>query len=278
MNFIKNLKIKNVVLYSFLIAFTCIQVYPIIWMVLFSLKTNNEFYNSSAFSLPQSFRWQNYVDALTTGNMALYFLNSIVITAISIFAIVMLGSMAAFAISRIKWKLSNATLMLYLIGVMIPIHATIIPLFIILSKLKILNTPQAVILPYIAFGLSTSVYILVGAMSQIPKALEESAVVDGASIYWVFSVIALPLIRPAMITVIILNYLAVWNEYIFAATFLGGKFKPLMVGIMYFVGRYSTEWGAMGAALVIATLPTLVIYGFLNKQITKGITAGAVKG
>jgi raffinose/stachyose/melibiose transport system permease protein len=278
----KNLTKKKIIvgiLSIFLIAFAIIQIYPLIWLVMFSLKNNAEIYGGNVMGLPQKFLWANYKNALTSGNVWVYTINSAVVTAITILVSGVIGVMASYAIARMKWKLSNVTLTVFLLGMMIPIHSALLPLFIILDRTKLLDTPVALIIPYIAYALPMCIFVCVGFLKSIPKEMEESAFLDGCSIYRSFVSIILPLIKPAVATVSIFTYLQAWNELMFASTFINDpKFKTLPVGIMSMSGQYSTEWGPIGAGLVIATIPTIIIYVLMSNQVQASLTNGAVKG
>ncbi len=277
-NFIKGKIVKNGI-QLFLIVYAIIQIYPLIWMVMFSLKDNNEIYGGNIAGLPKPPKWQNYIDAITQANILKYFLNSAFVTGATIIAVIILASMTSYAISRMKWKLSNVTLIVFLLGMMVPVHAALLPLFIILKNINLYNTYLSLIIPYTAFGLPMAIILFSSFMKGIPRELEEAAAIDGCSIYRIFSVIVLPLIRPAIATVAIFTYLASWNELMFAITFISKEqLKTITVGIMSMVGTYVTEWGPIGAGLVIATLPTVLIYVLLSEQVQKSLVAGAVKG
>lgn len=207
-----------------------------------------------------------------------YFFNSVIVTVITIVLVLLLSSMTAYAISRMKWKLSKPTLIIILIGMMVPIHAALLPLFMVLKNLKMLNSYWALIIPYTAFAIPMAVIILAAFIRGIPRELEEAAVIDGCGIFRIFFSIIIPIIRPAMATVAIFTYLSSWNELMFAVTFINkAEFKTLTVGIMSMVGNYVTKWGDIGAGLVIATIPTILIYILLSDQVQKSLTAGAVK-
>ena len=178
-----------------------------------------------------------------------------------------------------KWKWSNATLLFFLMGMMIPLHATLVPLFIFLKRTNLYDTPFALILPYVAFAIPMAIYIFVGFFKTIPTEMEEAACLDGMSIYGIFVKIMVPLIRPAIATVAIFTYLSCWNELMFAISFISKpQWKTLTVGIMGMVGMYATNWGALGAGLVVATVPTLIIYLLMSGEIQKSFTTGAIKG
>ncbi len=282
MNLKNKLTKKNIIvaiLSIFLIAFAIIQIYPLIWLLMFSLKDNAQIYGGNVMGLPTKFMWGNYKNALTSGNVWLYTINSALVTAVTIVVSGVIGVMASYAIARMKWKLSNITLTIFLLGIMIPIHSALLPLFIILNKTNLLDKPIALIVPYIAYALPMCIFVCVGFLKSIPKEMEESAFLDGCSIYRSFVSIILPLIKPAVATVSIFTYLQAWNELMFASTFINDtKYKTLPVGIMSMSGQYSTEWGPIGAGLVIATIPTIVIYILMSNQVQASLTNGAVKG
>jgi len=267
------------ILMLFLIVFAIIQIYPLIWLVLFSFKNNAEIYNGNIMGLPEKFLWSNYQKALTDGKVWLYTLNSALVTGVAIIVSGVVGVMASYAIARMKWKLSNVTMIVFLLGIMIPIHSALLPIYKMLEKFHLRDTPIALILPYIAYALPMCIFVCVGFLKSIPKEMEESAFLDGCSIYRSFLSIILPLIKPAVATVSIFTYLQAWNELMFATTFIDStKYKTLPVGIMSMSGQYSTEWGPIGAGLVIATIPTILIYIFMSNQVQASLTNGAVKG
>ncbi|MDF2614441.1 MAG: binding-protein-dependent transport system inner rane component [Clostridia bacterium] len=262
-----------------LLLIAVVQVYPLIWLIMFSLKSNQEIFGKDPLALPQNLLWGNYARALFDGNIGRYFINSIIVTVASVIITSLLAAMASYAIARMKWKLSGTMLIVFLLGLMIPMHSTLLPLFIFLKKTQFYNTYAALILPYIGFSLPMAIFVLVGFFGTLPRELEESACLDGANIYQIFARIMLPLIKPAIATISIFTYLSCWNELMFATTFVSKQeYKTLTVGIMGMVGQYATRWGELGAGLVIATLPTVLIYISMSKQVQKSFTTGALKG
>nr|MBO2493592.1 sugar ABC transporter permease [Clostridia bacterium] len=272
-------RIGNIVLMIFLSLYALIQIYPLVWLILFSFKNNTEIFGGNVAGLPKVWRWSNYESAIRQANVLLYLRNSVIVTAATIFFVIMLASMAAFAIGRMKWKLSNTTYILIALGMMVPIHAALLPLFIVMKNLNLLNTFWALIIPYTAFGLPVAVSIFVSFMKSIPRELDEAAAIEGCNIYQIYYKVILPLLRPAIATVAIFTFISSWNELMFAITFINKKpFKTLPVGIMSMVGTYVTKWGEIGAGLVIATIPTIIVYLLLSDQVQKSIIAGAIKG
>lgn len=275
----KKFKIGGVLLQVFLLGYAVVQIYPLVWLGLFSLKDNGEIFGGNIAGLPEKFRWENYQSAFSQGNVMQYLLNSVLVTLITILAVVILSAMTSYAITRMRWKLSGLVLNMILIGLMVPIHATLLPLFNVLKTLQLLNSYWSLIIPYVAFGIPLALVIFNGFMHGIPRELEEAATIDGCSIYKIFGRIILPLLRPVVATVSILTFITSWNELMFAVTFINKQeYKTLTAGIMGMVGSYVTEWGPIGAGLMTATLPTIIIYILLSKQVQESLAAGAIKG
>jgi len=256
-----------------------VQFFPLYWLVSFSLKNNAEIFAGNIIGLPESFRFSNYSAAIANGEILRYFLNSVFVTFSTVVVSSVLAAMAAYAIVRMEWKLSKLTLILFLTGLMIPLHAVLLPLFVLLRDLDLLNSYLALLLPYSAFSLPVAIFIFSGFLESIPREMEEAAFIDGASIYRTFFSIILPMLKPAIATVAIFTFLSNWNELMFAVTFISDKaFKTLPVGIRAFVSQYSTDWGPIGASMVIAVLPTIIIYALLSKQVQESFRAAGIKG
>jgi raffinose/stachyose/melibiose transport system permease protein len=251
---------------------------PIFWMIINSFKSEQE-YAADPFSMPTGIQLSNYAKAWDIANMDTYFINSFLITFISLIVTVFLGALAAFFLSRFEFKLRGLTYGLFLLGMLVPIHATLIPIFLIMQKLSLIDTYFSLILPYTAFHLSLTVFILEGFMRGFPKDMEESGIMDGAGIFRIFWSIILPLTRPAMATVVILNFIYNWNEYLFALVLVtSNSLKTLPLGLANFVGLETANYTLQMAALTIAFIPIVVFYLLLQKQLVTGMTAGAVKG
>lgn len=272
-------KAGKFIIFIVLSVWAFIQVYPLFWLFLFSFKNNDEIFGGNVMGLPHKWMVSNYTTALTSGNVFRYFLNSVIVTGVTIIISSILIASASYAIVRMKWKLSKPVLFIFLLGMMIPIHATLLPLFIILQKVKLLNTYFALIIPYVAFSLPMGIFILSSFMLNIPTELEEAACIDGCNVYQIFLKIIVPIVRPALATIAIFTYLSSWNELMFANTFINDDVKKtLTVGIMSLSGQYLTNWGPIGAGLVVATVPTIIIYALLSEQVQQSLVAGAVKG
>lgn len=269
----------SVIIFIFLCLFALIQLFPLFWLITFSFKNNTEIFGGNVLGFPQIWRVSNYITALTAGNVMVYFLNSVIVTTCTIAITSLLVCTTSYAIARMQWKLRGAALVYFLVGMMVPIHATLLPLFMILRKMDFLNTHLSLIIPYVAFALPMGILIMTGFLESIPRELEEAACLDGCSIYKVFGTLILPLMRPAIATISIFMYMSSWNELMFANTFINSDhLKTLTVGVFSMVNENSTEWGPIGAGLVIATLPTIIMYVTLSDQVQKSLIMGAVKG
>ena len=272
-------KTKEVLIYIGLIFWMIVNLFPVYWMFTFSLKSNPEIFGENVIGLPKEWLWSNYNTALHTGNMGLYFMNSAIVAISTIIITLCVALMATFALTRLIWKGRKTLNKFFMLGLTIPIHASIVPVYVTLSKLNMLNTYWALIIPYSAFSLAMAILVCVGFMNEIPRELDESACIDGCGVFGVFFRIIVPLMRPAVATVGIYTFLQCWNELMFANVFISkNALRTLPVGVQALSGQYTTEWGPIGAALVLATFPTLFVYIFLSKKIQESFIAGAIKG
>ena len=277
---ISAMKIKKTLIYLFLAVFTFIQIFPFYWLVTFSFKSNTEIFDSNNLvGLPKVWHLENFSKALMGGEILRYLLNSVFYAAVTVVVSTLLVSMVAYAINRMYWKAKGIVAAIFSLGIMIPVQATLLPLFQGLDRLGIRGGYLGLMLPYITFAMPMTVMILGGFFKALPREIEEAACIDGCNIFNMFFKIILPMIRPGIATSCIFAFLNTWNELLFANTFVDdAKYKTLPVGIMSFVGEHSTNWGIIGAGMVIATLPTVLIYLLLSKQVQESFTVGAVKG
>ena len=260
-----------------LLFITVVQLFPLYWMFTFSLKSNREIFGGNIVGLPENWEWANYAKVFEKAHLGRFLFNSTVVTGLTIAFTLILSAMATYAIVRLKWKLSKFVYFIFLTGMMLSIHAVLLPLFV--NMKPVLDTYWALIIPYVAFAMPTAILLMVGTLEALPKELEEAAFIDGANIYRVFWQIIMPLLKPILSTVAILTFLSAWNEMMLAIAFVSGeKYKTITVGVNDMVGKYSTKWGLIGAGLTIATIPTLFLYVFLSKNIQKSLAMGAVKG
>ena len=272
-------KKTKIVFLIFIIFFVVLQSYPVFWVFTASLKTSEEIAGSAPYALPSSFYPGNYIKAFTQSNLIRYFFNSVIVAVCTLLGIVILSAPAAYAISKIHFKQNEKVLTFFLLGMMIPTLSCLIPMFQIYNTLGLRNTYAAVILPQIGFSLPMCIFLYVGFMKYIPNELLEAGAIDGAGSLRIFRQIVFPMSKNSTVTVIIYNFVSIWNEFTYANTFMTkDEMKTLPIGLNAFVGEMGRrDWGATFAAIVIAILPTILVYFFLNKQVMEGMAAGAVK-
>ena len=272
-------KSTKIISYVGLILWMLVNLFPVYWMFTFSLKNNEEIFGKNVAGLPQHWLWSNYTEAMKTGHMGRYFLNSGIVAVSTILITLAVALMATFALTRMIWKRRRTMNKLFMLGLTIPIHASIVPIYVTLSRMHLLNTRWALIIPYAAFSLAMAILVCTGFMNEIPRELDESACIDGCNVWGIFFRIIVPLMKPAVATVGIYTFLQCWNELMFANIFISkSALKTLPVGVQALSGQYTTAWGPIGAALVIATFPTLFMYIFLSRRIQESFIAGAIKG
>ena len=275
----QNLKPSHILLQIFLVFWAFVQFFPLYWVAAFSFKSNDEIFSSNPLGLPREWLFKNYKLALTEARVASYLLNSVIVTAVTIVLTLIFALMAAYAMNRMRWRWRNSANNIFLLGLTIPIHACLLPIFLILRDLRLLNTYWCLILPYVTFSIPMAILMFSGFILGIPYEMEESACLDGCNIFRIFISIILPLMRPALATVSIFTYLHSWNEFMFANTFVSRqRYKTLTVGIRGLVSEYLTQWGPVGASMMVAILPTLIIYAFLSKQVQQSLIVGSIKG
>lgn len=268
----------RLIIYIFLVLLAVLDIAPLVWMVVVSLKTNAEVF-SSPFAMPEVLQLGNYIFAWTSGKLGTAMLNSVIVCGLTLLFSLLLGSMTAFAIARMKWKLSGATMTYIMIGMMVPVHCVLIPLFVRFSKLGLTNSLWGLVLPYTTFSLSMTVFLMTGFFRSMPRELFEAACIDGCGIYRSFFRIAVPMARTGFFVSGLMTFVGNWNELLLGMVFISDpEKKTLPVTLTYFVGPYATNYVQMFAAIVIAILPTVIVYCLFSNQIVEGLTAGALKG
>ena len=268
-------KVFLVLKYIVLGIFTILCLYPLLWLFLSSFKTNTELY-ANPWGLPEQFRLDNYVQAITEGHILQYFGNSVII---AVSAVLVLSSMVSYAITRMEWRLSKLTLNIFLLGMMIPVYAMVVPLFSMFNRMGLLNTHLAVIIPHIAIAFPMAIFIMTGFMGSLPKEMEEAAVMDGCNIYQIFFKIIMPISKSSIVTVAVVTFINIWNDLLLPQIFLTDSSKmTLPVGLTEFQGQYATNYVAEIAAVIITIIPSVIVYIWLHRHIMEGMVAGAVKG
>lgn len=259
-----------------LFALCCL--YPLIWLTLSSFKSNKELF-SNTWGLPASFSLENYNRAVSKGNLGMSYLNSVIITVCAVALAVFLGAMVSYGIARLRFRSSKIVKNLFLLGMSIPAYAAIIPLFSMFSKIGLLDTYASVIIAHMVFAFPITIYILEAVFSTIPEELEEAAIVDGCSIIRGYFKIILPIAKPSIATVAVINFINAWNDLLFPQIFLTSMGKmPLPVILTQFADLDSVDYSGMLAAVVLTVIPTIAVYIFFHDKIIEGMTAGAVKG
>ncbi len=256
-----------------------VVIYPLVWLVMSSFKTTQEFATQPTWALPQGFAWQNYVQAWSSG-MGTYFLNSILAVFPSLFLILAISVSAAFALEVMTWRLRNPVLLLFLAGIMVPLQLVLLPLFTVYFQASLIDTRWALIITYTAFGLPLSVFLMAGFFKSVPREVMEAAVLDGASIYQVFYRVALPMVANGLVTIALVQFFFLWNDLLFSLTFISSDSnRTIQTGLLNFTGQYGqVDWGPTFAAISLAVIPTLILYLVLNQQVIKGLASGSLKG
>jgi ABC-type glycerol-3-phosphate transport system permease component len=260
----------------FLIAFAVV-IFPMIWMFYTSFKQQWQIF-ADPFALPTSLNPVNYLKAWETGNFKLYFMNSVFVTGPSVLGILAISSLAAYGFARFRFKGDKALFVFFLIGIMVPPQAIVIPAFQIVSRLGLLSTYQGLIFTYLSWC-PVGIFILRTFFQSLPIEIEDAAKMDGCSAFGIFWRIALPLAKPALATVSIFYFVWVWNDFLYPLLYIQNDTLPTIpLGLMLFNGRYQVDWGMQAAALSIATFVPIIFYLIFQDKFVKGLTAGALKG
>jgi raffinose/stachyose/melibiose transport system permease protein len=271
---------KNIILgivHALMAIYVLLIFYPLFNMIVSSLKTTREIFQNP-FGLPEKLLFGNYRAVWVDRGFGVYFKNSFVVTAIAMAFVILLGSMAAYGVSRYQYKLRTWVYMLFLSGIMLPLKIAIIPLFLIIKNLGLMDTQLSIILIFIAMGLPSTVFILSGFMKTIPLDLEYAARIDGCNDWGIYRRIVMPVTQSAIALVTIYNAVPIWNDFFFPLVFIqSNRLKTLPVGLSTFFGQFSTNWSLLFTGLSIAIVPMLVLYVFMSKYFIRGMTAGAIK-
>jgi len=260
-----------------LITNSFIMLYPVVVMVLSAFKTTGEIFEHP-FALPDFTQVQNFTRVLGETSMPTYFVNSIIVTGTSIILILVLGTMAGYAVARYESRTNTLILLFFLAGLMLPLKLAVIPLFILLRDLNLLDSRWSLIVTYTAIGLPSAVFIMAGFLRALPSELEDAARIDGASEPRIMWSVMLPLAHPPMAIAAIQNAVPIWNDFFFPLVFIQtDRYKTLPQGLTTFMGEYTTDWGMLFAGLTIAAAPITLLYMALSRQFIQGMTAGAVK-
>lgn len=291
----KKKKISTETLYKIFVYVAMITlaisiIVPVGWVFMASIKTNAEFYGNP-WSLPQSFNWSNFADAFQDAEMGTYMWNSVLVTSMALIILLVIALPAAYVLSRFEFRGAKFFQTLFRAGLFINISFIVVPIFLMLldwdSAFRtifdtgiFLNNRFVLALVYAATALPFTIFLLSSYFETLPHDFEEAAYIDGASHFKTMVSVMIPMAKPSIITVILFNFLAFWNEYILALTLMPGKNKTLPVGLINLMAaeRAAANYGRLYAGMVIVMLPTLILYVLVQKQLTQGMTAGGVKG
>jgi raffinose/stachyose/melibiose transport system permease protein len=258
------------------VGITLVSLYPLVWLFLSSFKSSAEMFGNT-WALPEDWRWRNYVSAWNFG-VSQYLISSLIVTTISTVLIIALSSAAAFALVVLKFPGKAMLYTIILGGAILPPEVSLLPLFRTLTAMGIYNTYWALIVPYVAFGLPFTTFLIRAYMVTIPLDLSEAAEMDGAGPIWTYWHVYLPLSRPILASAALISAMRVWNEFIFALTFVESEsVKTITIGMMSFANALRGDWAVMMAGLVIAVLPMMALFLVLQRQFIGGLSQGAVK-
>lgn len=265
--------------YVFITTFAFIWLIPVFFLTVTALKSPADLFGSaSLFSLPSQFQWGNFLDAWTEGEMGMYMKNSLLISVIKVPLGIFIAALAAFGLTRLNFKFEKPMYMFFILGMTIPFQACLVPLVMMFTKAGLMNTYTGLIILYIGFGIPFAILILTGFFKGIPMELDEAARMDGCTDFKLFLKVILPVSMPALSTLIILDFLATWNEFLLAQIFLSSDtMKTVTTGILAFSGEYSTNYPLMMSGVLLSVLPVLIVYIIFQKHFVNGFS-GAVKG
>ncbi|SCP97965.1 carbohydrate ABC transporter permease [Anaerobium acetethylicum] len=270
--------VMNILKWILIVFFAVYTLFPLIWLVITSLKTNAEYF-ANPFSLPAVPQWQNFTNAFTQANLGQMIWNSVTVAFVGTILNVVVASMASYAISRFRFRGREIIFAAFSAGIMVPLNALMVPYFTIFSKIGLIDNLMSLRILYASIGLPISMFIIRGFMDAFPVEIEEAAIIDGCGFYGRFFRMILPLVKSGLVTAGTFQFITCWNEFVYANLLTSSpKLKTIQIGIRYFTNQFTTDYVSMYAAIVIAIIPSILIYAIFQKNVITGLTAGAVKG
>lgn len=262
------------------LGIVAVQIYPLVWIFLTSLRTPQDFAGGNPFGLPSALTLDNYSRAFERANLGRFAMNSLIVTGASSLLIVILGMMGAYALQVLRFRGNQIVLGIFLLGIIVPVQVALVPLFISYSRVGLLNSYQSMIIPLVGFALPISIYLFSSFYEYIPREMYDAASIDGAGPYRIFFLITMPLSVNTVITVVFVNAIFIWNDFIFANTFVfDDSMKTIPLGLQNFIGEMgSVDWTATFAAVCVEVTPLLLIFLVLNRAIVYGLESGAIRG
>lgn len=271
-------KISKILTYVILSVWSLIVLFPIWTLLINSFKIQKDIF-ADPFGLPKHFTLNGYITAWTQGRFDLYFYNTIFVTVTSLLLIMLLGSLAAYALAKWKSWVTKFLYIFFIAGLMIPIRLATIDLVRLMKFLGLLNTLWSLIPVYVAMGMPIATFVLTAFIQDLPNEMFDAARVDGASEWNIYAYVVLPLIRPALATVAIFNMIKIWNDFWFPLVFIRAEqSRTIALGVSLLFGEYQTDWNKALSVLSLAAMPILILYVILSREFIKGLTAGAIKG
>ncbi|HEX3075331.1 MAG TPA: carbohydrate ABC transporter permease [Lachnospiraceae bacterium] len=273
-------KIGRSIFNIFCWIYAAISLYPVIWLIFYSFKNNSEIFVTNPFGFPTTLHLENYTKAWSQYDVPMYFINSLIVSVVTVILTIIFALLFSYATSRMQWRGRNVAKIYMSLGMFIPVQAILIPVAKLVNGLGMDSTRSGLIFVYAAINLSFATLVYYGFLRGLPVELEEAACMDGANIFVCFFRIIVPLVKPATATLVIYTFLNAWNEFNLANVLVvEEKLKTLPLGLLFLQGAFTTDWGAMGATMVIASLPTIILYIIFSKQVEGAMTiGGAVKG
>lgn len=276
----RKLRPAQIITRVLVVLIVAVQVYPFVWLLTNSLRTQDDFASGNPFGIPEEWTLENYARAFEVGNLGTNIVNSLIVTLGSNILIVGLGMMAAYAIHVLGFRFANATRAIFLMGIIVPVQIALVPLFIDYTQVGLLDTHLSMIIPLAGFSLPMAVYLFGSFFSYISRETYEAASLDGAGPYRIFFGITMPMSVNTIVTVVFVNSIFIWNDFIFANTFvLSENLKTIPLGLQNYIGAMgNTDWTATFAAVCITVTPLLLVFLVLNRSIIYGLGGGANKG
>lgn len=270
--------LSRLVVYLILGVLAAVFLYPVILMALAAFKSTPEIFRNP-FGLPASWSLDSFIEVWQRAHFGLYLRNSLLVTGLSVGLLLACAAPAAYALSRYRFGLKPVLFLFFLAGIMIPIRLGILPLYLLMNDLRLIDTPLSLVFTYAASGMPMSVFLLSVFFSTLPTQLEDAARIDGCSETQIFTRIMLPLVRPGLATVVIVNIVPWWNDFFFPLLFIqSDRWKTIPLGMQIFFGQHLTDWSLVFSGMLLASLPLLIVYLLMSRQFISGLTAGAVKG
>jgi len=274
----KGINWSRILLYGFLITFTLIYMSPLFSALVTSVRTMDDISLNGFWSIPREITFQNYFTAWTQGNVSRYLLNSFIITIPALAGVLFLSSLSAFALARYRFRANLPIFFLYVAGTMLPFQILLLPVFLMMNKIGLYDTYGGVILIHIAFQLGFCTFVLRNFMRTLPSEIFDAARIDGASEFGIYWRIALPLSIPGLAAIAVLEFTWIFNDYLWALILIqNDSLKPVTAGLSSLQGQFVTDWPLIVSGALMAAIPTLLVFFFLQRYFIGGLTLGSSK-